>query len=66
MLGLGEFDMEWESTRVPITAELFFLFATMVVLVVMMNILIAEVSKAYEDVMEIKEESNDFERACLI
>ena len=58
--------MEWESTRVPITAELFFLFATMVVLVVMMNILIAEVSKAYEDVMEIKEESNDFERACLI
>ena len=66
MLGLGEFDMEWEVTRVPITAELFFLFATMVVLVVMMNILIAEVSKAYEDVMEIKEESNDFERACLI
>ena len=66
MLGLGEFDMEWEATRVPVTAELFFLFATMVVLVVMMNILIAEVSKAYEDVMEIKEESNDFERACLI
>ena len=58
--------MEWELTRVPITAELFFLFATMVVLVVMMNILIAEVSKAYEDVMEIKEESNDFERANLI
>ena len=66
MLGLGEFDMEWNETRVPVTAELFFLFATMVVLVVMMNILIAEVSKAYEDVMEIKEESNDFERACLI
>ena len=58
--------MEWDATRVPRTAELFFLFATLVVLVVMMNILIAEVSKAYEDVMEQKEESNDYERACLI
>ena len=66
LLGLGEFDMEWELTRVPVTAELFFLFATMVVLVVMMNILIAEVSTAYEEVMGIKEESNDYERACLI
>ena len=43
--------MEWEKSRVPITAELFFLFATMVSLVVMMNILIAEVSEAYAAVM---------------
>ena len=47
----------------PATAEVFFLFATMVSLVIMMNILIAEVSKAYEDVMEVKEQANDFERA---
>ena len=38
----------------------------MVVLVVMMNILIAEVSTAYEEVMGKKEQANDFERACLI
>ena len=66
MLGLGEFDMEWELTRVPWTAEMFFLFATLVVLVIMMNILIAEVSTAYEIVMGQKEEANDFERAHLI
>ena len=66
MLGLGEFDMEWELYRVTWTAEVFFLFATLVVLVIMMNILIAEVSTAYTQVMERKEEANDFERANLI
>ena len=45
---------------------MFFLFATLVVLVIMMNILIAEVSTAYTQVMERKEEANDFERANLI
>ena len=45
---------------------MFFLFATLVVLVIMMNILIAEVSTAYTQVMERKEEANDFERAHLI
>ena len=63
LLGLGEFDMDWEATRVPWTAEIFFLFPTLVVLVVMMNILIAEVSTAYTEVMESKEQANDFERA---
>ena len=66
LLGLGEFDMEWDSYRVSTTAEIFFLFATLVVLVIMMNILIAEVSTAYTEVMERKEEANDFERAHLI
>ena len=66
MLGLGEFNMDWDSTRVPRTSEFFFLFGTMVLLVVMMNILIAEVSEAYAGVMAMKEESNDFERANLI
>ena len=58
--------MAWEKTRVPVTFEIFFLFATLVVLVIMMNILIAEVGKAYSIVMERKEEANDFERAHLI
>ena len=48
LLGLGEFDMDWDSYRVPTMMQLFFLVSTLVVLVVMMNLLIAIVSTAYE------------------
>ena len=66
LLGLGEFDLDWHLYRVPWTAEMFFLFASLTLLVIMMNILIAEVSAAYTMVMERKEEANDYERASLI
>lgn len=51
LLGLGEFDMEWDEYRVPITTQLFFLAATVLVVIVMLNLLIAIVSTAYEDVI---------------
>ena len=66
LLGLGEFGMEWDNYRVPITMQMFFLLATLLVLVVMLNLLIAIVSTAYEEVIETQSEANDFERANLI
>ena len=68
MLGLGEFDSlnKWDDSRVPNMMRLFFLFATLVVLVVMMNLLIAEVGKAYEEVIETQDQAKDYERANLI
>ena len=50
MLGLGEFDEDlttWENARVEVLMQGFFLFSTLAVLVVMMNLLIAEASAAY-------------------
>lgn len=54
MLGLGEFgDMNWEEEySTPVLVKIFFILATLVVLIVMLNILIALVSSAYEDVIE--------------
>jgi len=54
MLGLGEFgDMAWEEEySTPVLVKIFFILATLVVLIVMLNILIALVSSAYEDVIE--------------
>ena len=66
LLGLGEFDMEWDSYRVPVTMQIFFLAATVLVLIVMLNLLIAIVSTAYEDVIQTQQEANDFERANII
>ena len=58
--------MEWSGYRVPITMQLFFLAATLLVLIVMLNLLIAIVSTAYEDVIQTQQEANDYERANLI
>ena len=45
LLGLGEFDMEWDSNFVtPKMAHLTFLVATLLILIVMLNLLIAIVS----------------------
>ena len=66
LLGLGEFDMDWDSYRVPTTMQFFFLAATLLVLVVMLNLLIAIVSTAYEEVIQTIQQANDFERANLI
>lgn len=52
LLGLGEFGMEWDEFTTPSVAQFFFLFATLLVMIVMLNILIAIVSTAYEEVIE--------------
>ena len=49
LLSLGEFgDMEWGIFYVPGLYQLFFILSTLLVLIVMLNILIALVSQAYE------------------
>ena len=46
--------------------QFFFLLATLLVLIVMLNLLIAIISTAYEDVISTQQEANDFERVNLI
>ncbi len=52
LLGLGEFDMEWDDYMAPLAMQLFFIAATLIVMIVMLNLLIAIVSTAYEEVIE--------------
>ena len=66
LLGLGEFDMEFDNYRVPRMMQIFFLIGTLITTVVMLNLLIAIVSTAYEEVISTQQEANDFERVCLI
>ena len=66
LLGLGEFETEWDSYKAPETMQIFFLIATLMISIVMLNLLIAIVSTAYEDVIVTQQESNDFERVNLI
>ena len=65
-LGLGEFDTEYEEMPAPKGMLLFFIISSLVIMVVMLNILIALISSAYESVTEEVQESNDFERLNLI
>ena len=58
--------MEWDIFYAPILYQTFFILSTLLVLIVMLNILIALVSQAYEEVMEEKMQANDYERANLI
>lgn len=66
LLGLGEFDTEYAEMPAPFGMLIFFIGASLVIMVVMLNILIALISTAYESVTEEVQESNDFERLSLI
>lgn len=67
LLGLGEFDMDWDDNYItPIIAQMFFYAASLLVMIVMLNLLIAIVSQAYEEVINTQREANDFERINLI
>ena len=65
-MGLGEFDTEYAEMPAPKGMLIFFIGASLVIMVVMLNILIALISSAYESVTEEVQESNDFERLNLI
>ena len=52
MLGLGEFDEDVADSETPHIMHFFFLVATLLVMIVMLNLLIAIVSTAYEKVIE--------------
>ena len=66
LLGLGEFDNDFSDTAVPLVCQFVFLAATLVILIVMLNLLIAIVSSAYEDIINTQQEANDYERISLI
>ena len=67
LLGLGEFDMEWdENYRTPMATQMTFLVATLLICIVMLNLLIAIVSSIYEEIINTQQEANDFERISLI
>ena len=63
---MGEFDTDFGAYPVPIASQAFFLGMTVVVNIIMLNLLIALVSSAYESIMETQQEANDFERNTLI
>lgn len=66
LLGMGEFDTEFDAYDTPNVALVFFLLMTVIVNIVMLNLLIALVSKAYEEIIETQQEANDLERIRII
>lgn len=55
--------MDWSDWGAPLIMQGFYYFATLGITIIMLNLLIAIVSEAYEEVMMTKNEANDFERA---
>lgn len=52
LLGLGEFNTEWSDYETPRLQQELFIVATLVILIIMLNVLIAIVSSAYEKVID--------------
>ena len=52
MIGMGEYDMEFEQYYVPWILMSFFILVTIVVNIIMLNLLIAIISSSYEKVIE--------------
>lgn len=64
LIGLGGDDMDWWSDwSAPFIMQIFYYVSTLGITIIMLNLLIAIVSEAYEEVMSTKNEANDFERA---
>ena len=63
---MGDFDTDFTGYYTPLMMQIFFLVATLVVQIVFLNILIAIVSSAYDEVTDTQQEANDFERVNLI
>ena len=66
MIGMGEYDTEYEDYEAPGTLWVFFLLTTIIINIVMLNLLIAVVSEAYANINESKEKANNYERISLI
>mmetsp|Transcript_40532 Transcript_40532/g.53164 ORF Transcript_40532/g.53164 Transcript_40532/m.53164 type:complete len:101 (+) Transcript_40532:3523-3825(+) len=58
--------MDWSEFAAPAFMQIFYLGGTLVITIIMLNLLIAIVSEAYEDVIQSQQEANDFERTQLI
>ena len=66
LLSLGEFDNDYSDYPISLLLQLIFLLATIFLMIVMFNILIAVISTIYEDVIKVQELANDYERVNLI
>ena len=66
MIGLGGDDMDWSEFPAPFVMQLFYITGTLLITIVMLNLLIAIVGEAYEEVIQSQQEANDFERSQLI
>lgn len=67
LLALGEFQMDdYEDLSTTFLLYLFFIVASVILLIVMLNILIALISSVYEQIIEDQEPANDYERIALI
>ena len=67
MIGMGEYDVDFDSaSTAPLIMGFIFFAFTIAINIVMLNVLIALVSKAYEDVTGDAEMANYFERVNLI
>ena len=67
LLSLGEFGVDdFENFEIEFLVTIFFLLASLLTMVVMFNILIAVISTIYENVIEVQEQANDFERISMI
>ena len=66
LLGMGEFDTEFENYDAPEVTMFFFFSCTVIINIVMLNILIALVSDAYGKINSERQEANDQERIRII
>lgn len=66
LLSLGEFDNDYSAFPISALLQLLFILATIFLMIVMFNILIAVISTIYENVIEVQELANDFERVNMI
>ena len=66
LISLGEFDNDYSAFPISALLQLLFILATIFLMIVMFNILIAVISTIYENVIEVQELANDFERVNMI
>lgn len=67
LMSQGEYNLDgWDTLKSPTTMMLFYALALLTINVVMLNILIAIVSTAYENVTATQRQFSDFERLKLI
>ena len=66
LIGLGADSMDYADYNTASAMHMAYILGTLVITIIMLNLLIAIVSEAYEDVISSQMEANNFERANLI
>ena len=58
-------DKSFTESKIQFTVIIFFVLATLIIMVLMFNILIAVVCSIYEEVIAMKDQAIVYERICL-